>query len=98
MRIHNDSDQSVNFRDGGGGPRAPWFWFDNLTLDGAATPWADCAPGSIYILTTGSAATVYVKKVNNQATADWVALISGTSAGDVTVTGTLTAGDVVIAP
>ena len=90
---------------------APWFWVGQREVDGAASPWSAAPVGSLYLALIASVAYLYVKTVNTGATTDWnVMLMSDPNAyvvnslmdsettyiDNLTVKGTLTAGDVVI--
>ncbi len=76
----------------------PWFWYGSETLDGTSAPWMDAPLGSLYMLIAAGSVTWYVKRVDNNATADWVQVLhtgGSQTMADLTVTGTLTAGDIV---
>lgn len=92
MRIRN---QQLNFDPGGN--LAPWDEY------GDAAPWSgyplNMAPlMSRYTCVTSGSEALYVKVANTGASTDWaiIARAGGTVSGDVAITGTLTAGDVVI--
>jgi hypothetical protein len=77
------------------GSQAPWDWY------GPGAPstervFVDAPQMSRYTDVTNK--VLYVKVAQTGAAADWKALAAGgvTVAGDLTITGTLTAGDVVI--
>jgi hypothetical protein len=81
---------------------------------GNLAPWDEYGPGaptagypfkaaplmSRYTCITSGAEALYVKTAETGAATDWVkiAQAGGTVTGDITFTGTVTAGDVVIAP
>jgi len=97
MKIRNDEQSPFD----SGGAKAPWLWYG----EGAPTA-ADrflAAPIlSQYWNVTSGAEAVYVKTGTAGATTDWVKFMyAGASittlnlTGDLTVSGTLTAGDVI---
>jgi len=82
------------------GVLAPWFFYLQATLDGADGPWKNAPVGSTYMDITGGGVKWYVKIAANNVTADWHRMIGAgdTVTGDLTVTGTITAGDFVAIP
>lgn len=76
---------------------APWFFYLEATLDGTTGPWFHAPVGSMYMDITGGGVKFYIKIANNHVTADWHRMIDagGTITGDLTITGTVTAGDFV---
>jgi len=77
----------------------PWFWHGSSAIDGDVTPFKDAPLDSLYLYRVAGSVTVYVKIAHAEADADWVQIArgGGTITGDLTVTGTVTAGDVSIA-
>mgnify|MGYP001116331093 CR=1 FL=1 len=97
MRLSNEYGLQGNFDPGN--IQAPWLWYSDQTLDGTAAPWKNAPRGSLFWLIGASTCTCYYRNAMNNATADWVTLYTasgGTITGDLTVTGTLTAGDVIV--
>lgn len=80
------------------GALAPWLWYGTATLDGTTGAWKEAPLGSLYICITASSVALYYKTSATAATASWHRLAGAgdTITGDVTFTGTVTAGDVVI--
>jgi hypothetical protein len=78
------------------GARAPWLWYDIATVDGALYPWANAPVLSLYWLLDATTPKVYIKTAANSVTADWKVLVSASATGDLTIAGTLYAGDVVV--
>ncbi len=77
----------------------PLMWAGSAAVDGDATRFSEAPIGSIYIRRLAGSVTFYAKTAHNEADADWVAwltLAGGTITGDLTVTGTVQAGDVVV--
>ena len=77
----------------------PWVWHGSTAPDGDAAPWKDATLGSLYVCITAGSVYLYAKYAHAEADADWgmLARTGGTITGDMTITGTLTAGDVSIA-
>jgi len=76
----------------------PWFCPGVEALDGTIVPWTAAPLGSLYMLIAAGSVTWYLKTADNDATADWVQVLhagGGQTVADLTVTGTLTAGDIV---
>lgn len=98
MQLHNQPQSNFDPP----GALAPWLWYGDVAVDGAARPFCNAPQGSLYwYKPNATSCTLYYRNAMNNATADWVSLIpansSGTAVitGDLTVSGTLTAGDVV---
>ncbi len=82
------------------GALAPWLWYGDVAVDGAARPFCNAPQGSMYwYKPNATSCTVYYRNAMHNVTADWVALLqnaaSQTITGDLTVSGTVTAGDFV---
>lgn len=66
--------------------RNPYFYQDPVlgkqphifaraeAVDGDASPWKEAPVGSIFVSTVAGSLNVYLKRVNNQADADWYAV------------------------
>jgi hypothetical protein len=91
MKIRNNEESRFD----PGGNAAPLAWYGNQTPQGASKPYCDAPLMSFYICNLSGSEAVYVRVALNNADADWQALVraGGTVAGDITVTGTITAGD-----
>lgn len=94
MRIRN---QILQFDPGGN--LAPWDEYGPAAPT-EGYPFKAAPLMSRYTCVTSGYQALYVKVADNDAAADWkmLAAASQTLSGDLTITGTLTAGDVVIAP
>ena len=97
MRITNDDVSGIRQYDQDNARQnSPALWYGTEALDGTRLPYSGVPLGSVYILRTGGSVAWYQKIADTDATADWVKVAgSGAVSGDLTITGTLTAGDVV---
>ena len=77
----------------------PYFWYGTEAVDGTIPPWSEAPLSSLYLLQASGSVTLYAKLTDTDATADWIQLLHATGgqtiAGNLTVDGTLTAGDLV---
>jgi hypothetical protein len=76
----------------------PWMWHGTGAVDGDVEPFKSAPLASMFFRITAGAVYTYQKYADNKADADWamIARAAGTIVGDMTLTGTLTAGDVSI--
>lgn len=96
MQLHNQPQSNFDPP----GALAPWLWYGSAALDGAALPFCDAPQGSMYWYLQSGTVTVYFRAALNNATADWVQVLQSTATtqtitGNLTVSGTVTAGDFV---
>lgn len=77
------------------GAQAPWQFYGNEVPDGDAQPWKHAPVMSTYTCILTGYRAIYVKVANDWADSDWSILVHAT--GDFTISGTLTAGDLVVA-
>jgi hypothetical protein len=79
----------------------PWIWPGNLAINAAncaaGKTHGDAPLGSVYMLVTAGSVAWYLKVANNKAAADWqvVLRVGASVTGDLTLSGTVTAGDFV---
>lgn len=94
MKIWNSEESRYD----DGGHAAPWKFYGNRTPDGDDKPFIDAPIMSEYTCVLSGSEALYVKVAAAHADADWQALAraGGTISGNLTVTGTVTAGDVVV--
>jgi hypothetical protein len=73
----------------------PWMWHGTGAVDGDVEPFKSAPLGSVYFRITAGSVLMYGKAADNKADADWggMARAGSTIVGDLTVTGTVTAGD-----
>lgn len=90
MRVRNDSESNFD----PGGNQAPLMFYGDSAPD-TGLRFVDAPLMSLYWDVANS--VLYIKTANNRAAADWaqMAAAGSTITGDLTLTGTLTAGDVV---
>ena len=78
------------------GASSPYLWHGTDALDGTRTPFSTAPLASVYIRLVAGSVAWYQKTADNDATADWVQVAGyGAVSGDLTIPGTLTAGDIV---
>jgi hypothetical protein len=88
MKLSNDGVSAFD----NGGNRAPWDIYGEAVPSGAFYPAAPIM--SRYTCVASGSEGLYVKVASAGATTDWSTLAKVTSAGDLTIGGTLNAGDV----
>lgn len=82
----------------------PWMWPGNLAINAAncasGKTHGDAPIGSCYMLITAGSVAWYLKIANNKAAADWqiILRVGASVTGDLTLTGTMTAGDYATSP
>lgn len=78
----------------------PWMWPGNYALTATVAPWKDAPIGSVYILILAGSVSWYMKVAHTEAATDWkiILRVDATITGDLTLTGTLTAGDYATSP
>lgn len=95
MRITNDNIPGVMAYDlDPNGVNTPYFWYGNDAIVGTRAPFSTAPIGSIYVRIAAGSVSMWAKATDNDATADWKEMCA-TLNGSLTISGTLTAGDIV---
>lgn len=88
MKILNESISAFD----AGGNRSPWFFYGEVVPSGSFFPAAPLM--SLYFCVLSGSEALYARVGKAGVTADWSKLVHAT--GDFAISGTLTAGDVII--
>lgn len=92
--IKNDDVEVREYDRDADGSSRPKLWYASQALDGTLSPWKDVPVCSIFFDTTNK--RLYMKTASTNQTTDWTQVTLGTFTGDLTISGTLTCGDLVV--